>query len=101
MAETEPNTNAPEFIHLTPSDVRGAMVLPQALDNQWAPREVLCKARDSGSSLASLNSVKTRRVEYLRALVGARRVIVNRAYMYNSPAVSRADTTWARAMATR
>lgn len=67
---------------IAPSDIKGLAAVPQALDDQWVPQAVL--HRRTGDRTASLAQV---RAEYRRALLNANQVVLNRAYLWNSPAV--------------
>lgn len=70
---------------------RSITAVPQSLDNQWFDRELLGRAiREGGVSEAILREQARRsRREYLRALLNAEKVLVNRAFLYNSPQVYR------------
>src|SRR5690606_39803811 len=63
----------------------------QSLDNLWFDRKLLGRAiRGGGVSEAILREQARRsRREYLRALLNAEKVLVNRAFLYNSPQVYR------------
>src|SRR5258708_3964222 len=78
-----------EFDRLEPSDLSGFVhVTAQALDNQWIPRSLLRKALQKGLT-ASIESQRKKQVrtEYVRALVNSERVVINRAFIYNSQAI--------------
>jgi hypothetical protein len=78
-----------DFKRIEPSDLRGTVyVAVQALDNQWVPRSLLRKALQTGLT-ASIERQRQRQVrnEYVRALVNSERVVINRAFIYNSHAV--------------
>ncbi|MFG2091127.1 putative glycolipid-binding domain-containing protein [Spirillospora sp. NPDC048824] len=61
----------------------------QSLDNQWFDRELLERAlREGGVGKAILREQAQRsRREYLRALLNAEKVVINRAFLYNNPQV--------------
>src|SRR2546430_12767716 len=78
-----------EFDRPEPADLSGSVhVTIQALDNQWIPRSLLRKALQKGLT-ASIESQRKRQVrtEYVRALVNSERVVINRAFIYNSQAI--------------
>jgi hypothetical protein len=63
--------------------------VPQSLDNQWLDNELLAKTLEVGKVTAAIRKEQQRRArhEYLRALLNAEKIIVNRAYLYNSETV--------------
>ncbi|REE97033.1 hypothetical protein [Thermomonospora umbrina] len=74
------------------ADLRGAITaVPQALDNQWFDRELLAGVLQSGEVTKAIAEKRARRSrrEYLRALLAAEKIVVNRAYLYNNPEVYR------------
>ncbi|UCE36432.1 MAG: hypothetical protein JSW00_13035 [Thermoplasmata archaeon] len=78
-----------EFEAIEPTDLESVSVVSQALDNQWVPKDMLHKMIKKG---LSLKDVKTKReeyvrTEYIRALINASQVVINRAYVYNNPVV--------------
>ena len=79
-----------EFVALESADLDRIAVVLQCLDNQWVPRGLLRRMLERGLSLADVTDERLRyvRSEYLRALVNARQLVVNRAFLYNSAAVS-------------
>ncbi|HEV2756251.1 MAG TPA: hypothetical protein VG318_10815 [Actinomycetota bacterium] len=64
-------------------------VVAQSLDNQWVPSGLLRRMMRRRRALDDVAATRTElvRAEYLRALVNARQVVVNRAFLYNNPAV--------------
>ncbi|PYC78381.1 hypothetical protein C7C46_16225 [Streptomyces tateyamensis] len=80
-----------EFDRIEPEDLRQVPVIAQALDNQWlAAGELRGVWRGDLSRRAALRHQDDRvRTEYIRALVNGEQVVVNRAYLYNNPAVTR------------
>src|SRR5260370_34542821 len=70
-----------EFSAIELPDLASSPVVIQALDNQWIPRSILYKAVKEGRVTAEIEESlkKTVRAEYLRALINAQQVIVNRA----------------------
>jgi hypothetical protein len=79
------------FRRLTPGDLKDLAAVAQTLDNQWVPRRLLSKMITGGRSLADVAAEREAavRVEYLRAVLNAEQLVVNRAYFFNSPAVFR------------
>ncbi len=79
-----------EFERLELSDLKPVRVLVQALDNQWLPRSLLQPALKAGQITKRLDKQlkKAVRAEYIRSLINGQQVIVNRAYVYNNPAIS-------------
>lgn len=78
-----------EFVALEPRDLAEVAVVAQSLDNQWVPRAMLGKMLEAGLGLADVEVARERAVrsEYIRALVNAEQLVVNRAYLYNNSAV--------------
>lgn len=79
-----------EFERLHPSELKTVPVLVQALDNQWLPRSLLQPAFKTGQITGSIERKlkKAVRSEYMRSLINGQQVILNRAYLYNNPAIS-------------
>lgn len=79
-----------EFTPIEPADLGGDIcVLAQAVDNQWVPSNLLSRMTSKGLSLDAVRDEyeQMARSEYLRALINSERVIINRAYIHNTPAV--------------
>lgn len=76
---------------LTRRDLSPLFVVAQCLDDQWVPPSLLKEMIRKGKSYADVAKVRNRgvRAEYRRALVNARQVVANRAYLYNTPVVIR------------
>jgi len=79
-----------EFERFEPSNLRSVPVVVQALDNQWLPRSLLQPALKAGQITKGLDRKLRRAVrsEYIRSLINGQQVILNRAYLYNNPAIS-------------
>jgi hypothetical protein len=81
-----------EFFAAEPDDLGRVVSSPQAFDNQWMPQEILrsiqVKGRPDDEELERQRAPYVRR-EYLRSLVNTDNVVINRAYLYNSPAIYR------------
>jgi len=80
-----------EFYAYESGELEGTKVVAQALDNQWVPRSLL-RAMVKGK--ISINDAEKYleglvRTEYIRSLVNGERLILNRAYLYNNPALAR------------
>ncbi|WP_157995832.1 hypothetical protein [Thermomonospora amylolytica] len=78
------------FTPMEAGDLAGSItVVPQALDNQWFDRRLLAEVMRAGEVTGAVHRERSRkaRTEYLRAVLGAERVVVNRAYLYNNPEV--------------
>ncbi|MFL5799052.1 MAG: hypothetical protein ACJ77A_14125 [Actinomycetota bacterium] len=86
---TTKRTDGIEFLAMDLADIDRISVVPQTLDNQWVPREMLAGMIATGQGLADVERARRSwvRAEYVRALVNTRQVIVNRAYLYNNPVI--------------
>lgn len=76
-----------EFEQLVPDELRSIPIGVQALDNQWLPRRLLTKAMKHGIERVEEQLNDMVRSEYMRALINGEQVIVNRAFLYNNPAI--------------
>ncbi len=72
-----------------PADLHPVSVVAQCLDNQWAPRSVQEKQRQKRLSLTDVTNDRrpAMRREFLRSLLTARQVVINRAFLYSNPAI--------------
>jgi hypothetical protein len=63
--------------------------VPQSLDNQWLDNELVAETLEVGKVTGAISKKQQRRArrEYLRALLNAEKIIINRAYLYNSETV--------------
>ncbi|MCO1658107.1 hypothetical protein [Pseudonocardia humida] len=77
------------FEKIEPQNLDEVAVVAQCLDNQWVPRELLKDMTGKGSSLEDVAAERSElvRAEYLRALLTAKQVVVNRAFLYNNHAI--------------
>lgn len=76
---------------ISSSDLDAFATLPHCLDNQFLPRDVLAQVYKGERRLSSgvrARSAAVRR-EYVRSLLYSPEVIVNRAFVFNEPAVYR------------
>ncbi len=71
---------------LDPGQLPTSTVAVQALDNQWVPKTLLARLFQSKSTRAQRQDEidSLARIEFLRALLNARTVLVNRANLMNS-----------------
>ncbi|MBM2620210.1 hypothetical protein JIG36_32315 [Actinoplanes sp. LDG1-06] len=84
-------TEDASFTRLLPRDLRPFAAVAQTLDNQWVPRGLLTRMIDEGLSLDDVRAEREAvvRTEYLRAVLNAEQLVVNRMYFFNNPAVIR------------
>lgn len=78
-----------EFIPAEPDDLDRVVSVPQAFDNQWMPDNLMEEAtrrRLRDERIERIRQPLVRR-EYLRALVNSGQVVINRAFLYNNPAI--------------
>jgi len=98
-SDAEPQPVA--IFQLVPADLGLNCTIPHALDDQWVSRELIREMAVSRRSLHELGEMRETLVrrEYLRALVTAKKIVINRSYLlknqvvardYNSDPVSRA-----------
>jgi len=75
-----------EFEKLESSELKQVAVVAQALDNQWVPRATLARMLKRGQRLADVSKERQTlaRAEYIRSLVNAEQVIINRSFIYHS-----------------
>jgi hypothetical protein len=88
----DPESDAPsEFSPIVSTDLKQISVVAQCLDNQWVRQDLLADMLRRGLSFADRAVLERRRgdarAEYLRALLNAEQVVVNRAFFYNNPVV--------------
>jgi len=74
------------FEKLTPSKLSKVAIVPQVLDNQWVPREILTDMIKNGKGLEEIRSKREKYIlkEWRRALIYAEQVVVNRAFIFNN-----------------
>lgn len=97
----EPEPQQVTLFELVPADLDLNCTIPHALDDQWVSRELLREMAVSRRPLHELGETRDALVrrEYLRALVTAKKIVINRSYLlknqviardYNSDTVNRA-----------
>jgi hypothetical protein len=79
------------FHRLVPSDLQDLAAVAQTLDNQWVPRGLLARMLAGGLALDDVRAEREAvvRTEYLRAVLNAEQLVVNRAYFFNNDAIVR------------
>ena len=77
------------FNKLSLADLSKASVVPQALDNQWVPSNLLAKMIARGKNLVDIKTEREKAVrqEWHRALIYSDHVVVPLAYLYNNAVV--------------
>jgi hypothetical protein len=82
-----------EFLAAIPDDLDRVVSVPQAFDNQWVPDGLLKRTMNARQRLTDAQLEQQRmpyvRQEYLRSLVNTGQVVINRAFLYNNPAIYR------------
>ncbi len=78
-----------DFVKLKPSQLATAAIVPQVLDNQWVPQQLIAEMIRNGKGLEDIKSERKKYIlkEWRRALVYGEQVIVNRAFMFNNDVV--------------
>ncbi|MEU1597870.1 hypothetical protein ABZ468_34775 [Streptomyces sp. NPDC005708] len=76
---------------LRPDQLDAGAVIAQSLDNQWVSAHLAEEMIRDGRSLRQVADRRETQVraEYFRSLINAPQVVVNRAFFYNNPAISR------------
>jgi len=69
-----------------PQDLDPVTVVAQCLDNQWAPRRLQVKQMEHALSLAEISNERNPEVRrgFIGALLSAKQVVINRAFLYCS-----------------
>jgi hypothetical protein len=79
------------FFAAEPDDLDTVVSVPQAFDNQWLPTDLLrtALARHDRPSDEKIEAERRPfvRSEYFRSLVNTGQVVINRAFLYNNPAI--------------
>src|SRR6266702_6143134 len=78
-----------EFMAIEPANLRSVPVLVQALDNQWLPHQLWHRVMGTGSLTMEMEEQLRQlvRTEYIRGLISGRQVVINRAFIYNTPII--------------
>ena len=89
----EPEPQQVAIYELTPADLElePNCTIPHALDDQWVSRSLLREMAASRRPLHELGEAREALVrrEYLRALVTARKIVINRSYLLKSQVITR------------
>src|SRR5688572_13087637 len=77
-----------DFEKLTAGQLNPGAIVPQGLDNQWAPTKTLKQLVQRGTSLTSWRGRKKAVLsEWRRSLIYAPQVVVNRVALFNNSIV--------------
>jgi hypothetical protein len=78
-----------------PDELDRNCVLPLALDDQWMPRDFLRRMAVEGATTADVESDRLGMMqrELIRSLITAKRVVINRAFLFRNDVVTRSYTT--------
>jgi hypothetical protein len=79
-----------KFRQFIPADLGANCILPHALDDQWVPRSQLRIMEADQASLADLGELRQSVIhrEYVRSLITAQRIVINRSFLFRNPVVS-------------
>ncbi|MBX5459253.1 MAG: hypothetical protein IRZ31_20360 [Thermogemmatispora sp.] len=79
-----------EFERLSTDELQSVPAVAQALDNQWLPCRLLQPVFQAGGVTSKHDRILRNyvRSEYVRLLIQSEQIILNRAYLYNSAAVT-------------
>ena len=78
-----------EFTAIEPANLKPAPLLIQALDNQWLPRQIWHAVMGKGyltDEMKEQLGIQVR-TEYIRGLINGKQIVINRAFIYNTPIV--------------
>jgi hypothetical protein len=91
MTTTEPASQRVALFELAPDDLGSNCAIPHALDDQWVSRTLISDMAVSRKSLHELGEKRDSliRREYIRALITAKRIVVNRSYLLKNEVISR------------
>ncbi len=79
-----------DFFAASPHHLKRIVSSPQVFDNQWVPQNLLTDMlgnRPPSDAQVERRRQRHVRAEYIRALVNTEQVVINRAYLYNNPAI--------------
>jgi hypothetical protein len=84
-----PKRKDPQWRKVDRDQLEPVAVVAHCLDNQWVPRPMLADMTRAGLSLDDVHDDRAGyvRAEYLRALLTAEQVVVNRVYFYNNRSI--------------
>lgn len=79
-----------KFRQFAPAELGNNCILPYALDDQWVPRSQLRMMQAEGASLTELGGLRENVIwrEYVRALITAERIVINRSFLFRNPVLS-------------
>ena len=88
---TAPPPKQVALYKLVPDDLDLNCAIPHALDDQWVSRELIREMTSSRKSLSELSEKRDPliRREYLRSLITAKKIVINRSYLLKSQVISR------------
>lgn len=93
MADVYEAVAEAHFAQLVSRDLKEIAVAAQCLDNQWVSQDLLQSMIARGLSFEDASVARRRlaesRSEYLRGLLNAEQIIVNRGFFFNNPVVYR------------
>ena len=89
-ADSEDIVGEIKFRQFVPAELGNNCVLPYALDDQWVPRSLLRMMQVEGASLIDLGDVRESVIwrEYVRSLITAERIVINRSFLFRNPVLS-------------
>jgi hypothetical protein len=78
------------FRKFTPKDLDINCILPHALDDQWVPRSQLRLMAANNASLEDISELRHNliRREYVRSLITAEQVVINRSFLIRNPVIA-------------
>lgn len=90
VATGPPSQQVPLF-ELVPGDLGLNCAIPYALDDQWVSRGLIREMEASGKSLHELGEKRDTliRREYLRALITAKKIVINRSYLLKNQVIAK------------
>ena len=91
VVTTEPASQQVELFELIPDDLDLNCAIPHALDDQWVSRALISEMAASRKTLHELGEKRDSliRREYIRALVTAKKIVINRSYLLKNPVISK------------
>lgn len=90
MGWEKANAHGADYFRGAPSDLKAVTIVAQALDNQWAPNQLLSSILQSRQALKHFTDQRDLfvRREFLRAVLNAENVVANRAFLFNNPSIA-------------